>query len=408
MAERGEVRPRSRARSATGGAGPATKPRARESAATRKTQKSAEVTQLEGLPLAPLYEASPIGVLLVGRTGKVLAANPAMQALVGMTEAELREQTLTSLVHPDDRWPGEQGGDVRILAGNRAGNRSLWVHVSETEAALSGKGARARLVLVRDETEERRLSRELETARAQFQQIADNVHDGFMLLSPDLERVMHANARLVALLAGADDGAVDGPAALDAVHPDDRVRLSGEAGRIADERVDLQLRLVNDDGSVRAWLHLRMFALRDPSGEVRNVAGIVEDVTGRKKVAEMLAQARQHAARLVQTVQDPQGIVRGGDPRGLTASGPSPLWLQGGENAEQRAFATRSAALTPREREVMELLVAGGTTKAIAAELALSPKTVEVYRARVMKKMEAPSVAALVRLVLLGSPENGQ
>jgi len=121
----------------------------------------------------------------------------------------------------------------------------------------------------------------------------------------------------------------------------------------------------------------------------------------------MLAQARQHAARLVQMVQDPQAILGTADPRDLAAAGPSPLWLQGAHVEERTAFGARAAQLTPREREVMELLVAGGATKAIAAEPALSPKTVEVYRARVMEKRRAPSVVALVRLVLLGSPESG-
>lgn len=401
MAERGEARPVGGARNAGAALSAEKKPRAEGAS---KAPRADAVTDLEDLPLAPLYEASPIGILLVNEAGEILAANPAMQSLVGQSEAELSRRTLTSLKHPDDTWPGARGGDVRIVAGD---GRSLWVHASQTDAAFSGKGAHARLVLLRDETEKRRLSRDLDAARAQFQQIAENVHDGFMLLSPDLQRVVNANAGLVALLTGAADGAVDGPGgSLDALHPDDRARLSSQADRIKRERVDLQLRLVDHEGAVRSWLHLRLFALRDPSGRVHSVAGVVDDVTGRKKVAEMLAQARQHAARLVQTVQDPQGIVRGGDPRALGASGPSPLWLHDEENTEQRAFATRSAALTPREREVMELLVAGGTTKAIAAELVLSPKTVEVYRARVMKKMKAPSVAALVRLVLLGRPEN--
>ncbi len=398
MVERGGERPRGRTRGATTAAGQA-KPRSRSARGT------AEVLELDLLPLGPLYEASPIGVLLVDRGGNILAANPAFQSLLGQSEAELQGRLVASLLDDDDEWPGVNGGDVRLVD---EGGKRIWVHVSEADAALPGKGARARLVLVRDETEERRLGRELEVARSQFQQIADNVHDGFVLLTPDLRRIVHANAPLVGLLAGVADGAVDGPASLDDLHPDDRVRLLEAAPRLQKERIDLQIRLVNADGSVRAWLQMRMFPLDDPVGEVRHVAGIVEDVTGRKRVAEMLAQARQHAARLVQTVQDPHGIVRGGDPRGLTASGPSPLWLQGGKNAERQAFATRSAALTPREREVMELLVAGGTTKAMAAELALSPKTVEVYRARVMKKMEAPSVAALVRLVLLGSPQHGQ
>jgi len=60
----------------------------------------------------------------------------------------------------------------------------------------------------------------------------------------------------------------------------------------------------------------------------------------------------------------------------------------------------RYALLTPREREVMELVTAGKANKVIAAELGLSPKTVEVHRAAVMDKMHADSVADLVRMRL--------
>jgi RNA polymerase sigma factor (sigma-70 family) len=56
--------------------------------------------------------------------------------------------------------------------------------------------------------------------------------------------------------------------------------------------------------------------------------------------------------------------------------------------------------LTPREREVLELIVAGRLNKQIADELGISIKTVEVHRARVMEKMEADSLAELVQSVL--------
>jgi len=56
--------------------------------------------------------------------------------------------------------------------------------------------------------------------------------------------------------------------------------------------------------------------------------------------------------------------------------------------------------LTQREREVLELVVAGKPNKEIALRLGLSPKTVEVHRAHVMEKTQAASVAELVRLVL--------
>ena len=60
----------------------------------------------------------------------------------------------------------------------------------------------------------------------------------------------------------------------------------------------------------------------------------------------------------------------------------------------------RLAALSPREREVLLGLVAGLPNKAIAYDLAISPRTVEIHRARVMQKMQAKSLSELVRLAL--------
>ncbi len=70
------------------------------------------------------------------------------------------------------------------------------------------------------------------------------------------------------------------------------------------------------------------------------------------------------------------------------------------EQAKRERVAARLALLTRREREVMERVIAGKSNKLIAVELHISGKTVEAHRARVMEKMQASSVAQLVRLVL--------
>lgn len=61
----------------------------------------------------------------------------------------------------------------------------------------------------------------------------------------------------------------------------------------------------------------------------------------------------------------------------------------------------RYATLTPREREVMAMIVDGRANKVIAIDLALSERTVEIHRSRVMEKMGTRSVAHLVRLALV-------
>ena len=65
---------------------------------------------------------------------------------------------------------------------------------------------------------------------------------------------------------------------------------------------------------------------------------------------------------------------------------------------ERESIQTRLATLTPREREVCELIVAGRLNKQVAAELGTVEKTIKVHRARVMAKMQVNSLAELVRL----------
>src|SRR5579864_7685597 len=60
----------------------------------------------------------------------------------------------------------------------------------------------------------------------------------------------------------------------------------------------------------------------------------------------------------------------------------------------------RLALLSPREREVLQGLLAGLPNKSIAYDLAISPRTVEIHRARVMDKMAAKSLSELIRLSL--------
>ncbi len=70
----------------------------------------------------------------------------------------------------------------------------------------------------------------------------------------------------------------------------------------------------------------------------------------------------------------------------------------------QREAATRVAGLTSRQRQIMELVLAGQPSKNIAADLGISRRTVEIHRASIMHKTGSHSIPALVRLALASSP----
>jgi two-component system, LuxR family, response regulator FixJ len=76
---------------------------------------------------------------------------------------------------------------------------------------------------------------------------------------------------------------------------------------------------------------------------------------------------------------------------------------EGEQNAERAASQRKLATLSARERQVLDGLVAGHANKVIAFDLGISPRTVEVYRAKVMTKMEAESFSELVRMSLLAA-----
>jgi two-component system, LuxR family, response regulator FixJ len=77
------------------------------------------------------------------------------------------------------------------------------------------------------------------------------------------------------------------------------------------------------------------------------------------------------------------------------------MWHEGANRDAKRAqVAERISSLSERERQVLQGLIAGNPNKVIAFDLGISPRTVEIYRANVMHKMQASSLSELVRIAL--------
>lgn len=93
------------------------------------------------------------------------------------------------------------------------------------------------------------------------------------------------------------------------------------------------------------------------------------------------------------------------DDEALLAAVKAALQHQGADakrDADRAQILDRLATLSNRERQVLEGLVAGHPNKTIAFDHGISPRTVEIYRANVMSKMQAASLSDLVRMALIG------
>ncbi len=343
-------------------------------------------------------------------SGEPVAANAAFRQLLGYDEADLPSLATRPLTHPDqlaesvqdlqELIAGEREHVHQVKRYRRKDGHYIWVR-SAVSALRDATGAVQHLVFFIDDVSDQKQAEEaLRESEERFRQIADNIQDAFWMTTADFRVLLYASPA-VERLWGADAArtiARDPMRCLDAIHPDDRARVAALLPpNPMNAPIEIQFRVPTADGAVR-WFRVRGIPIRDADGTLTRIAGITEDVTERARAAEVLAEARKHAARLVRAVREPLDVLF----RALSSS-PD-------EDASEtlaafdESFQLRAAKLTAREREVMDLLVAGESTKAIAAALAVSPRTVEVHRSHVMRKLRVRSVAALVRLALLGSP----
>lgn len=353
-----------------------------------------------GLPIDLLAGPGGVPFAVTDKLGTIRICSEPLAGLLGLEASAVLGSSLQEFFFVLDQAAFAAGGEARLRTHNGA---EAWARVRWLEMS-----SEYRLAWLEECTELYRARRALERRDQHFRQVVEQIPDGFFLLGASLREVLFASDGVVRLVGEEALAPNLDQSNLALVHPEDQSRLLDVAGRLGEEPVELSLRLLHPDGEFRCWVRVRTFPIRDEDGSLAAIGGMAEDITARRHVAETLAQARQHAARLVQAVQDPSGLLA----RGLDGAKPgSALGARDGLTEEAPGaptFGVRVARLTPREREVMELLVAGASTRGIAAELALSPKTIEVYRARVMKKMEVTSVATLVRLALLAErPDTG-
>jgi two-component system, LuxR family, response regulator FixJ len=117
-------------------------------------------------------------------------------------------------------------------------------------------------------------------------------------------------------------------------------------------------------------------------------------ITGHGDVPMAVRAMKLGAADFIEKPFDPEALlacVRSALRRAGEATDRSDVPNEAGQRLDR---------LTQREREVLDQLVIGRSNKGIARQLGISPRTVEIHRARVMQKMEAESLSHLVRLAL--------
>lgn len=311
--------------------------------------------------LQRFFEVSLDMLCVAGTDGFFKRVSPSLSTTLGYQADELLERPFVEFVHADDREKTlvaldqlKSGLDVIQFENRYRHKDGTWRWLSWTCPAPEADG---RLYAVgRDVTSQRNLGQELRIRDS----ILSSIQHGLLITDAlgDDNPIIYCNPAFTELTAYSEEEIIGRNCRFLQGEDRDQVQLPTlREAMAAGEPCRVLLRNYKKDGTL-FWNELTVSPVCDDSGRVTHFVGIQNDVS-------------LH--------------VRANEER----------W---------RDVASRLTSLAPRQRAVLDLLVAGKNTKTIARELGISAKTVETHRARIFAKMEVDSVVDLVRAILASRP----
>lgn len=360
--------------------------------------------------LRSIVDLLPAPMLLIDREGALLAGNEAFRACFVLSRRRARCLKLAGLAAD-----GSAGAPLRLLARavadgdawtstgrsmcetwcRRGDGKRLFCRITVAPLADLSSGAFA--VGFEECTALRERCDELEARCAAVVRVADHLDEAVLVGSEDLRSFRFGNAAVEHVLGIAPEVLRAAPRSLlSAIHPDDKAivaTLLADGPPVQEARV----RLSSAEGKIRR-LRLRVVRSVD-TGSSRSLAVLASDDTARveaQMLADELARASSELAARLHALAD-----RAAPDRADGAPAVRPL------DGVQKEFEKRLKTLSPREREVLELLVDGRGTAQICAALGLRPSTVGVHRAALMRKLGVKNSAALLRRLVFSKARRG-
>ena len=251
--------------------------------------------------------------------GRASAAQGDVEVAVRLSSGELLEQRVpydASATRALGDTPAPEpaaAADARVvpaavpsyvpLSVRRESPRALAVRID------GNAGVRATLVLLRGQDDERRSNADASYLRAlgdlataalqrvqlldalreseeRFRQIAENIRENVWLADAQYSTVFYVNSAYSVIWGRSKESLYADPwSLLEGVHPEDRARVAAALSELKDGQFDIEYRVVRPTGEVR-WVWARGFPVTNERGEIFRIAGITEDITERKRIAE--------------------------------------------------------------------------------------------------------------------------
>lgn len=244
--------------------------------------------------LSRAIEDSVSAVALGDLEGRLTYVNPSLLDIWGYDEDELLGRKASMLWNDEEkveriiggllegrRWQGE-------LVAVRADGRRFTGLVSTSVVTDEAGEPEALIGTFVDISERKRAEEALERSEERFRQMAENIDEVFWLRDPESDEMLYVSPAFEEIWGRPVADLLSEPRSwLDAVHPEDRDRVSDVVLQEQDPEFREEYRVVRPDGEVR-WVRDRAFPVRDEAGELYRVAGVARDVTEQKRMEEEL------------------------------------------------------------------------------------------------------------------------
>jgi PAS domain S-box-containing protein len=267
--------------------------RALQESLDRRRRAEAEKTAREVESRFMILTQTIPGVVFIHQDGRFRYVNPATEAILGYSAAELLQMHFWEVIHPSfrdfvrERGLKRQEGDViqnryefKIIQKSGA---ERWLDCTATRIELDGKPAVLGSAI--DITERKQTEEALRASEERFRQLVENIREVFWLSNVEKTEIVYVSPGYESIWGRSCAGLYASPQDwLEAIHPDDRERVREAAVKkqISGQYREV-FRILRPDGSIR-WIADRAVPIRDASGQIYRVAGIAEDVTERKRV----------------------------------------------------------------------------------------------------------------------------
>lgn len=249
--------------------------------------------------LAALFDLLPAMIWFKDTEDRILRVNQRAAEAVGMSIREM-EGKISQELHPKDlssyhaddleviRTGKPKLGILESLRGSEG--KEIWVQTNKVPFRNSEGTIVGIVAMAQDVTNQKITEEALRDSEEKFRLLMENLTDALWIQSPDMKTLHYLSPGGEQIWGRpVEELMANHHAWMDFLVPEDRERISTVFNTLTDEapQVDVDYRIIRPDGEIR-WVHARGYQVRDATGKLVNLTGIVTDITERKRAEDTL------------------------------------------------------------------------------------------------------------------------